>query len=64
VADWAHCGRKMVDVRETTKSPVAKEVIDRMTVRNIRVLRGSPDAFYHSKSVAHPVVAAIRIKNY
>jgi transposase len=29
VACWAHCRRKIFDVWETTKSPVAKEAIDR-----------------------------------
>jgi transposase len=30
VACWAHCRRKIFDVWETTKSPVAKEAIDRI----------------------------------
>jgi transposase len=30
VACWAHCRRKFFDVWETTKSPVAKEAIDRI----------------------------------
>jgi transposase len=30
VACWAHCRRKFYDVWETTKSPIAKEVLDRI----------------------------------
>jgi hypothetical protein len=31
VACWAHCRRKIFDVWEATKSPVAKEALDRIT---------------------------------
>jgi transposase len=30
VACWAHCRRKFFDVWEATKSPVAKEALDRI----------------------------------
>ena len=43
VACWAHCRRKFFDVWEATKSPVAKEALDRIAaVYAIEDRRGSP----------------------
>ena len=61
VACWAHCRRKIFDVWEQTKSPVAKEALDRIAAiyRIEEMARFAPIAerVEHRKQTAQPLEA-------